>query len=496
MSYDSQNTPVIGIDLGTTFSAIAAWTGQSAQVYSPRGSNVFQSVVYFDEKNKQFIYDTIAFNCGVVNPENLCVGVKRLMDNKKNQIKLGDRKFSPIDVSAMILKYIYSSVEDMFPKGIYKTSGAVVTVPYYFKAHQLENTSEAAKKAGLNLVGIIQEPVAAALAYGYYLSSEEVNKEEIIMVFDLGGGTFDITIFKLKEDKENIIFEVLGIGGDDRLGGMDFDKALMNYIIEKECINFEDEPNERVKKRGMQILAAEIVKTKETLSFTDDVELIVPNVTSMINIERTCTRSEFEEVISDYVERIRNIVLDTLIAANVSHDQIDKVIKVGGSSKIPIVDKILVDIVGKDKIYANIDPSLCVAQGAAIYAAYVTNNLNTQKKIKITTATAHALGVEDSRGKFVALIPQNRKTPTKNTLTFSTDEDNCTELNIEVYQGNSKLARQNSHVGTVNVKGLIPAPKHKLSIAITFEVRQDQSIVVTVEQKESNIRKCETLKLY
>lgn len=496
MPYDGHNKPVIGIDLGTTFSAISSWTGESVQTYAPRGSNVFQSVVYFDEKSKQFIYDTVAFNSGIFEPANVCIGVKRLMDNKDARIKFGDREFSPIDVSAMILKYIYTSVQNMFPAGVYNASGVVVTVPYYFKANQLENTSQAAKKAGLNLVGIIQEPIAAALAYGCLNSNENVKKEETILVFDLGGGTFDITIFKLKEDSESMIFEVIGIGGDDRLGGMDFDKALLKHIIEVEGIDFESEPNERLRKRGEQALMAEVIKTKETLSFTDNAYMAVLNVIPGVNVDRNFTRDEFEDVIQGYYEKVKSILKNTLNAANITSDQIDKVIKVGGSSKIPMFDNLLNDIVGKGKIYADIDPSLCVSQGAAIYAAYITKNLNTKKKIKIITVTAHALGVEDAKGKFITLIHQNRKTPAKNTLTFYTNQDNCTEIDVEVYQGASKIAKQNAHVGTVHISGLIPAPKRTLEINITFEVKEDQTVIVTVEQKESGVKKSEVLKLY
>ncbi|MFL0194059.1 Hsp70 family protein [Clostridium sp. WILCCON 0269] len=496
MPYDSQNRPVIGIDLGTTFSAISSWTGQAVQTYSPRGSNVFQSVVYFDERSKEFIYDTVAFNSGIFEPANVCIGVKRLMDNKDTKIKFGDRQFSPIDVSAMILKYIYTSVQNMFPQGVYNASGVVVTVPYYFKANQLENTSQAAKKAGLNLVGIIQEPIAAALAYGCLHSNENTMKEENILVFDLGGGTFDLTIFRLKEDRENLIFEVLGIGGDDRLGGMDFDNAVLKYIIETEGIDFQSEPNERLRKRGKQALMAEVIKTKETLSFTDNTYMAVLNVIPGVNIDRNFTRDEFEDVIQSYYEKVKNIIKNTLNAANIKPEEIDKVIKVGGSSKIPIFDNLLNDIVGKGKVYSDIDPSLCVSQGAAIYAAYLTENLNTKKKIVIIPATAHALGVEDARGRFVVLIHENRKTPAKKTLTFYTDEDNCTEIDVQVYQGNHKIAKENAHVGTVHISGLIPSPKRTLEINITFEVKEDQIVTVTVEQKESEIRKTEVLKLY
>lgn len=496
MPYDGQTRPVVGIDFGTTFSSISFWTGQGVQTYSPRGSNVFQSVVYFDERSKEFIYDTVAFNSGIFEPSNVCIGVKRLMDNKDIKIKFGDRQFSPIDVSAMILKYIYKSVQDMFPEGVYNASGVVVTVPYYFKANQLENTSQAAKKAGLNLVGIIQEPIAAALAYGCLHSSDNVKKEETILVFDLGGGTFDLTIFRLKEDSENLIFEVLGIGGDDRLGGMDFDEAILKHIIRVEGIDFQSETNERLRKRGKQALMSEAIKTKETLSFTDNAYMAVLNVIPGVNVDRNFTRDEFEEVIEDYYEKIKNIIKSTLNKANVRPEDISKVIKVGGSSKIPIFDDLLNDIIGKGKVYSDIDPSLCVSQGAAIYAAYLTGNLKTTKKIAIIPVTAHALGIEDARGKFIVLIHENRKTPAKKTLTFYTDQDNCTEVDVQVYQGNHKIAKENAHIGTVHISDLIPAPRHTLEINITFEVKKDQIVIVTVEQKESKIKKSEVLKLY
>lgn len=496
MPYDSQNRPVIGIDLGTTFSSISFWTGQGVQTYSPRGNNVFQSVVYFDERSKEFIYDTVAFNSGIFEPSNVCIGVKRLMDNKDIKIKFGDRQFSPIDISAMILKYMYKSVQDMFPEGVYNASGVVVTVPYYFKANQLENTSQAAKKAGLNLVGIIQEPIAAALAYGCIHSSDNIKREETILVFDLGGGTFDLTIFRVKEDSENLIFEVLGIGGDDRLGGMDFDRALLKHIIQAEGIDFQSESNERLRKRGKQALMAEAIKAKETLSFTDNAYMAVLNVIPGVNVDRNFTRDEFQEIMEGYYERIRNIVKSTLNRANVTPEDINKVIKVGGSSIIPMFDSLLNDIVGKGKIYSDIDPSLCVSQGAAIYAAYLTGNLNTRKKITIIPVTAHALGVEDAKGKFVVLIHENRKTPARKTLTFYTDQDNCTDVDVQVYQGNHRIAKENAHIGTVHVSGLIPAPKRTLEINITFEVKENQIVIVTVEQKESKIKKTEVLKLY
>ncbi len=343
---------------------------------------------------------------------------------------------------------------------------------------------------------MIQEPIAAALAYGCLHSGDNIKREETILVFDLGGGTFDLTIFKVKEDSENVVFEVLGIGGDDRLGGMDFDKAFLKHIIKAEGIDFKSEVNERLRKRGKQSLMAEAIKAKETLSFTDNAYMAVLNVIPGVNVDRNFTRDEFEEVIESYYERIKNIVKNTINKANITPEAISKVIKVGGSSKIPMFDNLLNDIVGKDKIYSDVDPSLCVSQGAAIYAAYLTGNLNTRKKITIIPVTAHSLGIEDAKGKFIVLIHENRKTPARRTLTFYTDQDNCTDIDVQVYQGSCRVAKENAHVGTVHVSGLIPAPKRTLEINITFEVKENQIVIVTVEQRESKIKKTEVLKLY
>jgi len=493
--YDSNNAPVIGIDLGTSFSAAARWTGTEAEIYTPKGERTTQSVVFYDERTKKFIFGKTAFMSGILNPDNVCIGVKRLMDDKNAQIKIGSQIFSPIDISAMILKHIYQSIEGMFPQGVYKACGAVVTVPYYFKAHQCENTAEAVKKAGLNLLGIIQEPIAAAFAYGLHHSNEGCIRDENILVFDLGGGTFDITVFKIKEDALNINFEVLGIGGDDRLGGIDFDEKFREYIINKEGIDFESCASEKIKKAGKQKLMDAVIKVKEALSTSETNYIGVPDVVPGVHIDSEYTREEFEDSITNYVEEIRSILKHTLAAASINPDKINKVLKVGGSSKIPIMDKIIDDVIGQGKTYSDIDPGLCIAQGAAIYAAYLTDNLNIKKKISIVTATAHALGVEDSKGNMVVLIHPNRKTPARNTLTFNNDEDNATEVDVKVYQGSSKVAKENSHIGTVKVMGLKPAAKYQLEIMITFEVGTEQMVTVTIEQKESNIKKTEVLKL-
>ena len=172
MKYDAQNAPVIGIDLGTTYSSVARWTGKEAEVYSPKGERCIRSVVYYDEKNNKYIYGNAAFMSGILNPDNVVVGVKRMMDDNTIKIKLGSKEHSPIEISSMILKNIYDNIQGMFPLGVYNASGVVVTVPFYFKSHQLHNTADSEKMAGLNLTGIIQEPIAAAFAYGLHHSEE------------------------------------------------------------------------------------------------------------------------------------------------------------------------------------------------------------------------------------------------------------------------------------------------------------------------------------
>lgn len=497
MKYDAQNSPVIGIDLGTTYSSVARWTGEDAEVYSPKGERTIRSVVYYDQKNDRYIFGNTGFMSGVLNPDNIIIGVKRLMDDKDSKIKLGDKIYNSVDISAMILKNLYESIEGMFPNGVYKSSGAVVTVPYYFKSHQLQNTSEAAKKANLNLLGIIQEPIAAAFAYGLHHSTKDSERDENILVFDLGGGTFDITIINIKESKDRLCFTVKGIGGDDRLGGMDFDEAFIKYIIKKENLEseFETMDNDRIKKVGRQKLLDSVIRSKEILSSTDSVYITVPDVIPGIHIDNEYTREDFETAIKEYLVKIKTILGDTIKNSNLTPNDINKVIKVGGSSKIPTMDNIIKQECGDFKTYSDIDPSLCVAEGAAIYAAYMSNNLGYSKKIEIQTTTAHALGVEDGNGEFVILIEQNENTPISQTLTFTTDKDDQTELYIEVYQGTDKIAKRNSHVGTVEIKNLKKAKKYQLEINITFEVSSSQEIKVIVEEKESNINYTEIMKL-
>ena len=491
MKFDNEKKPALGIDLGTTYSAIARWTEKGPKVYQTKsGDYTLPSVVYFDERQDKPLVGNQALKRALIDPENAIIGVKRMMDDGAQKIRMGKKEYTPIEISSMILKDIYEYAEKTTPG--FDPTGVVVTVPYYFTALQCTNTSEAASLAGLNVLGIIQEPVAAALAYGIH--QEETLSDEIIMVFDLGGGTFDLTIFRFTNSEDKLTFEVLATGGDDRLGGLDFDKSLSELIKEKAQLDFTGITIENeIKAKALLMEAAK--ETKEILSYEDYTDIIKPNILPGQHIEIDIERAEFEECIENYFAKMDMIIDNVIEKASLSRKDIDRVIKVGGSSRIPKVDELLAQKIGSGKVYGNIDPDLCVAQGASIYAAFLDERIGWSKQFEIKTATAHALGVGLGDGRFSVLIPSNKKTPCEKTSVFTTDKDNCEELDIDLYQGSSKFIKNNKKIGRIHVSGLKKCKAGELDIYITFRINQQQSVSVTIVQKESNIRKIENVKL-
>ncbi|MFL0198359.1 Hsp70 family protein [Clostridium sp. WILCCON 0269] len=484
MIYDSVHSPVVGIDLGTTFSSIARWTGTKAEVYCLKGEYNIPSVVYND--GSQFVIGKIAFMKGIINPENMCRGVKRLIGNEYASIKLGDNDYNSIEISAEILKYLYRNVEEMFPQGKFKSEGVVVTVPYHFRANEISNTIKAAKLAGLNLIGIIQEPIAAALAYGLHLSSDAL-KDENILVFDLGGGTFDLTLFNLNNSSNRISFNVLATSGDDRLGGMDFDDELYNYIVEREGIRLSNCKDKKQQNIAKNKLMEQVIRAKEALSFDNSAFIQAFDVPPGNFVDCTVTLYELKNCIREYTQKIKKIIRGMFEERGISPRSVDKVIKIGGSSKIKFIDEIINDVVGEGKIYGDINPELAVCQGAAIYGAYLNNRASENKKLEVTLINSHALGLKDDNGGFAQIIPKNVAIPYKETVTFTNSEDNEKEITIEIYQGEHKECEHNKKIGVINVLGLKESPKGTLNIPVTFYINKDQTIKVIVEQKESNI---------
>ena len=525
MPVDNYTNPVLGIDLGTTFSAIARWDGRGPDVYlNSMGQNTTQSAVYYDRDHEDYLVGQIAYDRLTIDPDGGILGVKRLMDDRNHRVVLANKIHSPIEISSKILGKMYRDVSNMFPKGVFRSRGIVVTVPYYFKSHQCANTREAAELAGLTVLGIVQEPIAASLSYALEMVNQNPyeEREETVMVFDLGGGTFDLTVFKLVQNKEMLVFEVLGTGGDDRLGGLDFDAAFKKSLCSAYEVDISS-LNELNRKIAEQSLTSAVMTAKERLSYTSNYALTVPNVPNRIgpHLAVDVTRQDFEASITDYVAQVAHIILQTSMNTGVLRNQeltipdisnllkreglggleqfslgkkITRVIKVGGSSKIPVFSKMLETLVGETRVYGNINPSLCVAQGAAIFAAHLDDPNVLGRAVKIVTRNSHALGVELTGGLFYKLIDANTKLPAKVTQVFTTDTDLQSQLDVNVFQGAGRKTKDTSFVGHVHVEGLLPRPAGDLNIYITFEINKEQLVQVTIEEKESGILKTQSLK--
>lgn len=482
---DNELNPVIGIDLGTTFSAIARWHEKRRE---PRhyqhktNGDTLQSVVYCDDKTAEILVGKLAYRKGFVNPENVVIGVKRMMDDASQVISIGGKNFSPIEISAKILQELYQDVAKQFGGGdIFKSRGTVVTVPYYFKAHQCEHTRKAAAIADINCIGLIQEPIAASLAYAWQLVQERPNKEikENILVFDLGGGTFDLTLFCLHQTPKKLLFEVLATGGDDRLGGMDFDECLYNLILRKGGVSLEGFSDTEQKKARQKVME-QAVEAKITLSSAEDTYVTVTDVIPGQHIDIRLTRAEFEESIQIYINKIDSIVQKLWATANLRPSDMSRVILVGGSSKIPCMRSLVCDLISKEKVYGNINESLCVAEGAAMYAAYLDDREIFGREIEVKTRTCHALGLEKAGGKFFELIAANQPTPWESKQLFTNDVD-MTSLDINVYQGSAPDVKDNTLIGTVKITDLPPAKAESLDINVIFKVDTEQNVTVTVE---------------
>lgn len=483
---DNELNPVLGIDLGTTFSAIARWHEKRREPrhYQHRISgDTLQSVVYCDDQTTEMLVGKIAYRKGFVNPENVAIGVKRMMDDTSQVISIGGQNFSPVDISAKILQELYQDVAKQYGDGtIFKSRGTVVTVPYYFKAHQCEHTRKAAAIADINCIGLIQEPIAASLAYAWQLVQDRPDEEskENILVFDLGGGTFDLTLFCLHQTPKKLLFEVLATGGDDRLGGMDFDECLYNLILKKGDVNLEDLSDTEHKKARQKVME-QAVDAKITLSSAEDTYVSIFDVVPRKNIEIKITRAEFKESIQTYIKKIDGIVQKLWATANLRPSDMSRVILVGGSSKIPCIRSLVCDLISKEKVYGNINGSLCVAEGAAMYAAYLDDREIFGREIEVRTRTCHALGVEKSGGKFSELIAANQPTPSERRQLFTNDVDYVTFLDINVYQGSAVDVKNNTLIGTVKVTDLPPAKAGSLDINVIFKVDTEQHVTVTVE---------------
>src|SRR5438477_4457999 len=481
---------IIGIDLGTTNSVVAVMEGDQPKVLiNSAGSRLTPSVVGFTEKGERLIGQT-AKHQQVTNPKNTVFSIKRFMGRRHNEVaqeekmvpyeivggpdefvkvKVSGKEPSPEEVSAFILQDLKKTAEDYLGE---KVTDAVITVPAYFNDAQRQATKNAGEISGLKVLRVLPEPTAAALAYGL-----DKKKNEKILVFDLGGGTFDVSVLDVGDG----VFEVLSINGNTHLGGDDFDEELINYLAEE----FRKKEGVDLRKDAMalQRLKEAAEKAKIELSNAMETTINLPFITADQNgpkhLQETINRAKFEGLIGPLVEKCRKPVLDALKDAGLAATAIDEVVLVGGSTRVPMVQRLVKDLFAGKEPNRTVNPAEVVAIGAAIQGGIATGEV---KDILVLDATPLSLGVETLGGVMTPLIPRNTTIPTSKKETFSTASDSQTAVTINVLQGEREFARDNRLLGTFNLTDIPPAPRGIPQIEVTFNV--DVNGILTVSAKD------------